>query len=186
MNAETTFVLEHIEHLLRKTPLMLDVWLRDLPSECLHANEGPETFSAFDVVGHLIYGERTDWIIRARHILDRKPGPFEPFDRFGQQEEFAGRPIAELLDLFASLRPKNLEALHSMNLTDEDFALTGLHPALGEVTLRQLLATWVAHDQGHIAQIARVLAKRYRWEVGPWSEYMPVLMDRVLLGSTQK
>ncbi len=176
--SEDTFNLEDSERLLRKTPVLLGVWLRDLPYQWLHANEGPETFSAFDVVGHLIFGERTDWIIRVRHILDRRPGSFEPFDRFGQWDEFAGQEIGELLDLFASLRSANLDSLHAMRISSAQLALKGQHPALGDVTLRQLLATWVVHDQGHIAQIARVLAKRYGSEVGPWSEYLPILGER--------
>ena len=178
MEHQAAFNLEHSIQLLSQTPPLLNTWLRDLPTEWLHANEGPETFSAFDVVGHLIYGERTDWIPRARHILARNPEPFEPFDRFGQWQEFDGRPMSELLDLFTKLRAENLDILRSMQLTEEHFTLTGTHPALGEVTLRELLATWTVHDQGHIAQIARVLAKRYQGEVGGWGTHLPVLRDR--------
>ena len=178
MEDHGTFELEECRNLLGRAPALLDVWLRDLPAAWLHADEGPETFSPFDVVGHLIYGERSDWLTRVRHILDRRPAPFAAFDRFGQLQEFAGQPIGELLDLFASLRAANLESLDKLQITPQHLALTGRHPALGEVTLRQLLATWVTHDQGHIAQIARVLAKRYRREVGPWSEYLSVLRDR--------
>ena len=144
----------------------------------LRCNEGENTWSAFDVVGHLIDGEETDWIVRARIILaqqgDRR---FVPFDRFRHLTTNTDRTIVELLDRFAQLRATNLETLRGWKLTDAHLALTGQHPELGEVTMRQLLATWVAHDLGHIAQVSRVMAKRYRDAVGPWRAYLPV-MDR--------
>lgn len=146
--------------------------------EWLRCNEGPETWSAFDVVGHLIDGEETDWIPRARIILGTQAErTFVPFDRFRHLERNRSRSIDELLDEFAQIRATNIVTLRGWKLTDDQLALTGRHPELGEVTLRQLLATWVAHDLGHIAQIGRVMAKRYREAVGPWRAYLPV-MDR--------
>ena len=139
-------------------------------------NEGPDTFSAFDNLGHLIHGERTDWIPRGRILLAQGASRrFEPYDRFAQYRESQGKSVAELLDEFASLRAENLDILRGWHLTDRELALEGEHPALGPVTLRQLLATWVAHDLGHVAQTTRVLAKQYREAVGPWRAYLPVL-----------
>jgi len=178
MNNQTEFSLAESDVLLRRTPAVLDAWLRDLPDEWQHANEGPDTFSAFAVVGHLIYGERTDWIGRARHIIEQRDGAFVPFDRFGHQTEFTGRPMGELLDTFADLRESNLGQLTAFELTEDQLGAHGTHPSFGPVSLRQLLSTWVVHDQGHIAQIARVLAKRYSDQVGPWREYLPILTDR--------
>jgi hypothetical protein len=142
------------------------------------SDEGPETFTAFDNVGHLIHGERTDWLARAEIIRaqagDRR---FEPYDRFAQQRESRGKTLAQLLDEFAELRADNLATLRSWALTERELALEGVHPAFGAVTLRQLLAAWVAHDLGHIAQTSRVMARRYREAIGPWRAYLPV-MDR--------
>jgi hypothetical protein len=139
-------------------------------------NEGPETWSPFDVVGHLIHGERTDWMQRVRIILDAgETRPFDPFDRFAQFRESQGRSLTDLLDEFGALRAENLRRLAQLELTGEDLDRRGLHPALGPVTMRELLATWVAHDLGHIAQITRVMAKRHADDVGPWREYLPVL-----------
>lgn len=179
MSQEKHFKTTDAIDLLLRTPRLLDVWLRDLPEDWLHANEGGESFSAFEVVGHLISGERSDWIGRAQHILDGSSEPFRPFDRFSHRTEFAGRPMGELLDTFATLRAANVGTLEAFELSEEQLELPGLHPALGPVKLRQLLATWVVHDEGHIAQIARVLAKRYSTAVGPWREYLTVLGDRV-------
>lgn len=160
--------------LLERTPPVLSVWLRDLPEPWLHADEGPDTWSPYLVVGHLIHGEKTDWVARAEQILsggaDR---PFEPFDRFAMLGET--RPIGDLLEEFAQRREENLERYRSWDLSEESLSRPGLHPELGPVTLRQLLATWVVHDEGHLAQIARVLSRRYAAEVGPWTEYLPVL-----------
>src|SRR5688572_32514477 len=145
------------------------------PDAWTSCNEGADTFSAFDNVGHLIHGERTDWIPRAQIILTQGNNrTFEPYDRFAQVRESAGKSLAQLLDEFEQLRRDNVATLRSWRLSDEHLALTGEHPALGSVTLRQLLATWVAHDLGHIAQIARVMAKRYREDVGPWRQYLPI------------
>jgi len=172
------FDLDTTRDLLARTPALLDAWLRGLPTEWVHATEGPETWSPFDVVGHLIHGERTDWIPRARIILASEgPKTFERFDRFAQLEAHRGRSLEELLDTFAELRRANLAALTALDLSPADLERTGEHPELGTVTLRQLLATWVAHDQGHVAQIARVLAKQYRDEVGPWRAYLRPLRE---------
>jgi len=164
--------------MLERTPAVLRTLLADLPSEWTDANEGPESWSAFDVVGHLIHGERTDWIPRARMILEEgRSRPFEPFDRFAQFRDSAGKSLDELLGEFAQLRADSVRTLKGWRLTDEQLALQGEHPVFGAVTLRQLLATWTAHDLSHIAQISRVLTKQYRDAVGPWRAYLPI-MDR--------
>lgn len=161
---------------LERTPAALRALLAGLPDSWIAANEGPETFSPLDNVGHLIQGERSDWIPRARIILAQGENRrFAPFDRFAQARESAGKSLAQLLDEFAQLRADNLATLRDWNLTDAQLALQGEHPKFGAVTLRQLLATWVAHDLGHIAQTARVMAKQYRDAVGPWREFLPVL-----------
>ena len=161
---------------LARTPATLRAMLLDLPTTWTDADEGPETWSPWAIVGHLVHGERTDWIPRARIILAQgAQRRFAPYDRFAQFHESAGRPLAELLDELAALRAANLATLTEWRLTDAQLALEGEHPAFGAVTLRQLLATWVAHDLGHVAQVARVMAKQYREAVGPWREYLPVL-----------
>ncbi|MEZ5291139.1 MAG: DinB family protein [Vicinamibacterales bacterium] len=161
---------------LERTPATFRALLAGLPDAWTSADEGPETFSAFDNVGHLIHGERTDWIPRARIILGQGPTRrFEPYDRFAQQRESAGKTLAQLLDEFDDLRAANVATLRGWQLTGAQLDLRGEHPALGTVTLRQLLATWVAHDLGHLAQTARVMAKRYRQAVGPWRQYLPIL-----------
>ncbi|HZA34199.1 MAG TPA: DinB family protein, partial [Vicinamibacterales bacterium] len=161
---------------LERTPATFRALLDGLPEAWTAPNEGPDTFSAFDNLGHLIHGERTDWIPRARIILAQGPNRrFEPYDRFAQYPESRGKSVAELLTEFARLRAENLTALRAWQLSDAELALEGEHPELGTVTLRQLLATWVAHDLGHVAQTARVMAKQYREAVGPWRAYLPVL-----------
>jgi hypothetical protein len=163
---------------LERTPVALRGLLAGLPSGWLHATEGPETWSPYDVVGHLVHGERTDWIPRARLILEEGDDrPFTSFDRFAQSRESEGKSLARLLDELEQLRRENLATLNAWDLTDAQLDLKGEHPELGAVTLRQLLATWVAHDLGHIGQISRVMAKRYRTAVGPWRAYLSV-MDR--------
>jgi len=162
--------------ILERTPATLRALLGGLPEPWTTCDEGPDTFSPFDNVGHLIHGERADWIPRARIILAQgATRRFEPYDRFAQTRESAGKTLVELLDEFAALRAANLVTLRNWHLTESQFSLEGEHPALGTVTLRQLLATWVAHDLGHIAQTTRVMAKRYRDAVGPWREYLPIM-----------
>jgi hypothetical protein len=163
---------------LERTPQTLRTLLAGLSPEWTEATEGPDTWSPYVIVGHLIHGERTDWIPRARIILaqgsDRR---FAPYDRFAQFRESQGRSLTDLLGEFERLRADNLSMLAGWQLTDVQLRLQGEHPEFGLVTLRQLLATWVAHDLGHIAQVARVMAKQYRDAVGPWRAYLPV-MDR--------
>ena len=163
---------------LRRTPATLSTLLADVGEEWVRATEGPDTFSPFDVVGHLIDGEETDWIPRARIILAKGSSVrFEPYDRFRHRARNVGRPLDSLLSEFARLRRDNLRLLESWHLTPNELALPGEHPSLGAVTLGQLLAAWVVHDLGHIAQTVRVMAKRYRADVGPWIDYLPVLTD---------
>jgi hypothetical protein len=162
--------------LLGRTPGTLRAWLGGLPPGWVAAAEGPEAWSAFDVVGHLIHGERTDWMPRARHILAGQSAvPFAPFDRLGQFRESHGKTLAQLLDEFERLRRANLAELVGRGVTEPQLDMPGRHPALGPVTLRQLLATWVVHDLNHVGQIARVMAKRYGDAVGPWKAYLPIL-----------
>ncbi|HJS25115.1 MAG TPA: DinB family protein [Pyrinomonadaceae bacterium] len=168
--------LEHVTEILQRTPATLNSLLRDLPESWLVHNEGPETWSPYDIVGHLIHGEETDWIPRAKIILDHgEERAFEPFDRVAMFEKSKGKSIAELLDTFARLRSENLRELQKLNLTTDLLEKRGMHPELGVVTLRQLLATWVVHDLGHIRQVVRVMAKQYRDEVGPWKAYLSIL-----------
>jgi hypothetical protein len=163
---------------LERTPGTLRALLDGLPRAWTDATEGPDTWSPYDIVGHLIHGERTDWIPRAQIILAQGASRrFEPFDRFAQLRESRGKSLDELLDAFAHLRAESLATLARWRLTDAQLALAGEHPEFGPVTLRQLLATWVAHDLGHVAQATRVMAKQYRDAVGPWRAYLPV-MDR--------
>ena len=172
------FDLELSTRVLARTPGALHALLDGLPDPWTRAGEGPDTFSPFDVVGHLIDGEETDWIPRARIILARSENPvFEPYDRFRHRARNVGRPLEALLGEFTRLRGDNLALLRSWNLTNASLELPGLHPSLGRVTLRQLLSTWVVHDLGHIAQAARVMAKQLRDEVGPWVPFLPVLTD---------
>lgn len=172
------FQLDRALEILERTPAVFRALLGGLSEDWTSPNEGPETFSAFDNLGHLIHGERTDWIARARIILEQGPNrTFTPFDRFAQVRESRGKTVAMLLDEFERLRADNLAVLGGWNVTERELALTGEHPELGTVTLKQLLATWAAHDLGHIAQTSRVLAKQYRDAVGPWRAYLPV-MDR--------
>lgn len=172
------FQLESAVDVLRRTPDTLNRLLRGLPDEWVRNNEGPNTWSVFDVVGHLIHGERTDWIPRARIIIEHgESRPFDPFDREAMFDESKEKSLSDLLDNFESLRRSNLQALAEMDLTDEKCALRGTHPTLGKVTLEQLLGTWVVHDLSHVAQIARVMCKQYDKEVGPWKAFLPILGD---------
>jgi hypothetical protein len=171
-----SFQLADAIAILERTPATFRALLSGLSDEWSMSNEGADTFSAFDNVGHLIHGERTDWIPRARIILAQGPDRrFEPYDRFAQVRESEGKSLAELLSEFEQLRAENLATLRNWDLSAQQLALEGEHPELGPVTLAQLLAAWVAHDLGHVAQTARVMAKQYRAAVGPWRAYLPVL-----------
>jgi uncharacterized damage-inducible protein DinB len=162
--------------ILERTPAVLRALLEDLPEVSLEAREGEGTFSPRDIVGHLIHGERTDWVPRMRIILESgETRPFVPFDRVGFQEAIRGRSIRALLTEFQSLRQSNLEVLRGLALTPEHMALRGRHPELGTVTLGQLLATWAVHDLNHVGQALRVMSRRYTVEVGPWKAYLGIL-----------
>jgi uncharacterized damage-inducible protein DinB len=162
--------------ILRRTPATLDSLLRDLPEEWALSNEGPESWSPFDVLGHLIHGEEADWIPRARIILEYgETRAFEPFDRFAMFEKSRGKSLGELLDRFKELRAESLRELEGMRLGPELLGKRGTHPELGVVTLGHLLSTWVVHDLSHIGQIVRVMAKQYGESVGAWRAYLPVL-----------
>jgi DinB superfamily len=168
--------LQQTISLLTRTPPALDALLRDLPEVWTSQSEGVNTWSVFDIIGHLIHGERTDWMPRARMILQfGETQTFEPFDRRGHERESEGKSMDQLLDEFASLRSKNLDELRALNLRREDLEMSGKHPALGTVTLSQLLATWAVHDLTHLHQISRVMAHQYRNAAGPWSNYLGVL-----------
>ena len=171
------FNLEQAIDILRRTPATLQVLLEGAAEPWVRGREGPDTFSAFDNVGHLIDGEETDWIPRARLILAGGAALFEPYDRFRHLTRNADRSLDSLLGEFARLRSANLELLQSWHLTPVQLDQRGEHPILGPVTLRQLLAAWVVHDLGHIAQVARVMAKQYRDAAGPWVPFLPVLTD---------
>ena len=162
--------------LLARTPLALNALLRDLPDTWTLRNEGDKTWSAFDVVGHLIHGERADWVPRVKMILEfGETRAFEPFDRWGHEREVKGKSLGQLLDEFARVRAENLDKLRAFNLQPEDLEKRGRHPALGVVTLSELLATWVVHDLTHLHQLSRVMAYQYRDAVGPWRAYLGVL-----------
>ncbi len=168
--------LQHTTALLARTPAALNALLRDLPETLTLRNEGENTWSALDVIAHLIQGERTDWIPRAKLILHfGNARAFEPFDRSGYLREREGKSLGKLLDDFARLRSENLAELRALNLQPEDLERPGLHPSLGAVTLSQLLATWAAHDLTHLHQLSRLMAHQYREAVGPWSQYLGVL-----------
>ena len=170
------FNLEQAIEILGRTPAALRVFLEGLPSAWAETNEGPGTWSPYDIIGHLIHADETDWLPRAQIILEHGDAkPFEPFDRFAQFEKSKGKSLAELLGEFESLRAKNVELLREMNVTPEKLALRGAHPELGEVTLAQLLSTWVVHDLSHVAQAARVMCKQYSEAVGPWKQFLPIL-----------
>jgi len=176
--SENRFNFQDTVTVLERTPATLGALLNGLPDSWIKATEGEDTWSPYDVIGHLIHGERTDWIPRARHIMAGETHAFDTFDRTAQFTESNGKDLVELLATFADLRRRNLAALVGMNLTPADFERRGLHPELGEVTLGQLLATWVVHDLDHVAQIARTMAKQYAGAVGPWTAYLSLLHDR--------
>jgi hypothetical protein len=172
-----SFVQECLS-VLTRTPATLNALLRDLPETWTEATEGPGTWSPYVVVGHLIHGERADWMPRLDIIMEHgERRPFDVFDREAQFRESKGTSLAALLDEFSALRRDNLERLSGLNLQPEQLELKGTHPHLGPVTLRQLLATWTAHDLAHVLQVSRIMAKRYKQEVGPWAEYLSVMQD---------
>jgi hypothetical protein len=162
--------------LLSRTPAALDAFLRDLPETWIFRNEGEKSWNAFEVVGHLIHGELTDWMPRAKRILEfGESKAFEPFDRLAQERDSKEKSVGELLDEFSRLRSENLQSLRALDLKPSDLERRGRHPALGVVTLGQLLATWAAHDMTHLHQISRIMAYQYRNTVGPWSVYLGVM-----------
>jgi DinB superfamily len=170
------FDLNHSIEVLRKTPSVLHSLLSGLSDEWTFSNYGENTFSPFDVIGHLLHGERTDWMPRLRIILEHGDSqPFESFDRYAMHEESRDKSLDELLQAFAELRKQNLDELVALKLTAKQLNRRGLHPALGTVTLQQLLATWVVHDLNHLHQIAKSMAYQYRNEMGPWRQYMTFL-----------
>jgi DinB superfamily len=170
------FTIEKSIEILERTPAVLKTLLSGLSDEWIMNNEGPETFSPYDVIGHLIHGEKTDWGIRAKIILEfGLSKPFTPWDRFAQYEESKGKTLQQLLDEFERVRKENMLWFKSLDLTESDLAKKGMHPKLGEVTLKNLLSTWVVHDLTHIAQVTRVMAKQYKEEMGPWPEFFRIL-----------
>ena len=175
-----TYDLEEAKLILGRTPEVLRTLLQDLPEPWTSNNEGGDTWSPFDVVGHLIHGEKDDWITRARKCFaEGEEKKFDSFDRLAQFEESKGKTMSQLLNAFREARTANLKALDEIEVDDEKLNSIGIHPMFGEVTLRQLLSTWVAHDLDHIIQICRVMAKQYYDEVGPWKQYMRVMQDLV-------
>jgi hypothetical protein len=176
MPTMTEFTLPDTIAFLARTPATLNALLRGLPYMWVSSNEGNDTWSPFDIVGHLIVGERTDWMPRARIILQHgEARAFDRFDRFAQEKESRGKSLDQLLDQFARLRRENVAALQELDLQPQDLARRGTHPELGVVTLSQLLATWAVHDLTHLHQLSRVMAHQYRDAVGPWSAYLGVL-----------
>ena len=168
--------LEKSIALIARTPAVLDTMLRDLPDEWTMSNEGDGSWSAYDIVGHLIHGELTDWLPRARRILEHgESKPFDKFDRFAQERESKGKSLGQLLDEFARLRAENIRQLRALNLSQQDLAKKGKHQVLGTVTMSQLLATWPAHDLTHLHQLSRVLAHQSREAVGPWTKFLGVM-----------
>lgn len=170
--------LEEAVAILERTPAAVGALLDGAPETFVRATEGEGTWSPYDVVGHLVSGERTDWMERARHILSGDTRPFTPFNRTAQFDESAGKTLVELLGEFTELRGRNVAGLLALNLGEGDLLRTGRHPDFGEVTLGQLLAAWVVHDLDHVAQIARTMAKVYADAVGPWAAYLSILRDR--------
>jgi uncharacterized damage-inducible protein DinB len=164
--------------ILERTPSVLITMLQNISGEWTSKNEGDDTWTVYDIVGHLIQGEKTDWIPRMKIILsDSEDKKFVPFNRFAQFEESKGKTLGQLLDEFKALRQMNITQLRSRELTESDLNKTGIHPDFGEVNLSQLLATWTVHDLNHIAQITRVMAKQYLVDVGPWVAYLRILQS---------
>jgi len=170
------YSIDNALEILERTPDTLIHLLSNLSDAWIYSNEGEETWSPYDILGHLIHGEKTDWVTRLEIVLnDGGNKTFHPFDRFAQFEDSKGKTMTQLLDEFKSRRAKNLAHLRSLHISKDQYELKAMHPSLGEVTLKQLMSTWVAHDLGHIAQITRVMAKQYKDQVGPWLEYLSIL-----------
>ncbi len=170
------FELNKSIEILERTPFIIESFLNGLSNQWLKNNEGPKTWSPYDILGHLIFGEKTDWMIRINIILgDSDNKLFEPFDRFAQLDENQNKNITEMLKEFHTLRHQNLEELKSLNIKEDGFSKTGIHPEFGSVTIGQLISTWTVHDLSHIAQISRVMAKQYDQQVGPWKAYIGLL-----------
>ncbi len=171
-----TFDIHASIEILSRTPATLEALLNGLSTPWLINNEGENTWSPYDIVGHLIHGEKTDWMPRAKIILSKlEDKTFVPFDRFAQLNEDQEQPIEELLKEFRAIRTENLKELKALSIDDAQLSKTGIHPELGQVRLKELLSTWVVHDLGHISQISRVMAKQYKTEVGPWKAYLGIL-----------
>lgn len=171
------FDIDQSIEILSRTPKTLQSLLSGLSSEWTDPNEGPDTWSPFDVVGHLIHGEKTDWVPRAKIIMSRGDKHFEPFDRFAMFEASRGKNLNQLLIEFQELRDQGLKELKDLNIRESDLEKEGIHPYFGNITLRNLLSTWVTHDLNHIYQIVRVMAKLYKEETGPWPEYIRILNE---------
>lgn len=169
------FDLQKSLQILERTPQVVEDLLKGLDNDWIMNNEGPDTWSPFDIIGHYIHGEKTDWVPRMNIILGEGDKHFVPFDRFAQYKDSQGKTLQQLLDEFKQLRKENVVKLRSATINEQTLNRTGIHPKFGEVTLRQLLATWVVHDLNHIYQISRVLSKQYEVEVGPWVEFLGVL-----------
>jgi len=174
-----TFSIQSALQILERTPAVIETMLKSLQDDWVMNNEGGDSWSVFDIVGHYIHGEKTDWIPRMKLILNDYPDKhFVPFDRFAQLSDSKGKSLDALLDEFKKLRLQNIDELKSVDFTDELLNRIGIHPKFGSVTLKQLLSTWVVHDLTHIYQISRVMSKQYELEVGPWKEFLGVLNDR--------
>ncbi len=172
------FNLKDALEILERTPAVLISLLSGLSDRWIYNNEGGESWNPYDIVGHMIHGEKKDWIRRAKIILEYgEEKPFEPFDRFAQFKESEGKTLNDLLEEFAKLRNENIDVLNKLNLNEIDFNKNGFHPEFGKVTLKQLLSSWAVHDLSHIRQISRVMAKQYKNEIGPWEKYLPVMNE---------
>ncbi|MEM7185383.1 MAG: DinB family protein [Bacteroidota bacterium] len=170
------FDLEQAISVLERTPEVMRTMLGTLSSEWTNQNEGGDSWSPYDVIGHLVHGERTDWLPRLDIVIgDGENKTFTPYDRFAQFEMSKGKTLHDLLSEFEQLRKANLQTLRSKEISKADLQKEGIHPELGPVTLSELLSAWVVHDLGHITQVARVMAKQYRNEVGPWTRYLTIL-----------
>ncbi|MAL59750.1 MAG: hypothetical protein CMC14_06875 [Flavobacteriaceae bacterium] len=170
------YQLDQAIEILERTPKVMKNLLLGLSEDWTHRNEGKDTWSPYDVIGHLVHGEKTDWMPRLEIVLsDSEIQTFTPYDRFAQFEMSKGKSLEELLREFETLRNENLNTLRSKNLSEKDLTRTAIHPSLGTITLKNMLAAWVVHDLGHIAQVSRVLAKQYKDEIGPWTQYLTIV-----------